>query len=86
MDLDLSELGLLQFTSDDDGATGGVYFHGLLERGFRGEHEELAEHLDYVVVGMLVVVQKNDVIQRSKFFALSGLQLRNNRGRYQLRW
>jgi hypothetical protein len=57
MNLNLPELRLLQFASDDNGAPGGVYLHRLLERGFGGKHKELAQHLHYVVVGMIVVVQ-----------------------------
>ncbi len=86
MDLDLSELGLLQFTRDNDRAAGGVNFDSPLKGGLRRKDEELAEHLHHVIVSVVVIIEQNDMEERSEFLALSGFLLRNNCGRHQLRW
>ena len=57
---------LFQFTGQQDRRSFGVDLHCVRKRlGFR-ESENLFQHFDDVVVGVVVVVQQDDVIQRLK--------------------
>src|ERR1700733_1551332 len=64
------KLGLGQLAGDDDGPSGCIHFDGVLEGDILGHQEELLQHFDYVVVGMLIVVEENDVIQGRMFLEL----------------
>src|SRR5579872_2916952 len=80
MNLIAAEFGLVELAGHDDGAAGGVNLHGVLEGvGFR-EGEKLLEHLDHVLVGVLVVVEQHDVVEWRElvFFFLA----RTRSGRY----
>ena len=72
MNLVAAELGLGAFAGDDDGAACGIYFDGVAEGGLDREAEDLDEHLDHVVVGVLVIVEQHDVEKRGELFALLG--------------
>ena len=61
MDLLAGELGGLSFTGEDHRAAGGVHFDGMVKRGARRNKKELLQHLDYVVVSVVVIVEKYHV-------------------------
>ena len=63
MDLITGEFGLREFAGEDDGAAGGVVFGGGAGTLGVGDVEEAAEHFDDVGVGVVIVVEEDDVEQ-----------------------
>jgi hypothetical protein len=64
LNLIAAELGLIAFASHDDGAAGGVDFDRVAISDLGRHHEYLAEHFDDVIVGVIVVIEQDDVEQR----------------------
>lgn len=61
MDLVTGEFGLGKFAGEDDGAAGGIDFGGVAGAFAGRDVEEAAEHLDDVGIGVVVVVEEDDV-------------------------
>jgi len=69
MNLIAAEVGLLTLAGHDDGAAGVVDLYGVIEGLAGGHDEELLKHFDDVFVGMVVVVEENDVEKRGELIA-----------------
>ena len=65
VDLIAPKLSLIAFAGHDDGAPCRVHLDGVVKRDLGRKTENLAQHLDDVVVGVVVVIQKNNVKQGS---------------------
>jgi hypothetical protein len=63
MDLIPGILGFRQFAGDEPGAAGGIHFLRVLESLLGGKDEDLLEHLDDVVVSVIVIVEEHDLIE-----------------------
>ena len=72
MDLIAREFSVRPLTGDYDGAAFGVHLDGVLIGGFEGQKEECSQHFDYVIVGMVVVVEQNDVEQLLEALGIAG--------------
>ena len=57
---------LRQLAGDQNRAAAPVHFLGVPVGLIQGEDENPLEHLDYVVVGMIVVVQEHDPVERDQ--------------------
>jgi hypothetical protein len=67
MNLITAELSLLQTTSDQNSPTGGVNFYGVTESLLQRKAEKLLQHLNDIVVTVVVIVQENDIEKRRLF-------------------
>ena len=65
MNLIAREFGVRQFTNDQNRAAAAVHLFGVPIGLIQGEDENPLEHLDYVVVGVIVVVQQHDPVERN---------------------
>ena len=65
---------------DDDGTAGGIHLDRVLQSGFRGQEKEFLQHLDDIVIGVLVVVKQDDMEKTPMFLALNVFQLGNDFG------
>ena len=61
VDLIAGEFGLGAFAGDDDGAPGGIDFEGVAEGLGGGDEKEFAEHVDDIGVGVVIVIEEDDV-------------------------
>jgi hypothetical protein len=61
VDLVTGEFGLGEFAGEDDGAAGGIDFGGMAGAFGGRDVEEAAEHLYDVGIGVVVVVEEDDV-------------------------
>lgn len=68
MDLIAGVFGLAEFAGDEDGAAGAVYFFGVPVGLVEGENEDLLQHFDDVIVGVIVVIEEDDPVQRDELF------------------
>src|SRR5579875_4118475 len=68
MDLVAGELRLRFLTCDHNGASGSVHLDCMLQGNVGGKHKEFLKHFDYIIVGVLVVIQQHNVIQMSMLF------------------
>jgi len=85
LDLVPAELGLFAFAGHNDRAANGIDLNSAPERRFSREKKYLREHFDYVVVGMVVIIEQHDVEQRRKFLEPGGVDLgRDGRLRHDL--
>lgn len=66
MNLIAAEFGLRLFASHHDSSSGGVDLNRVPVCDFGRHHEEVAEHLDHVLITMIVIVQQDDVEERCK--------------------
>jgi hypothetical protein len=64
MDLVACEFGVRSLAGDDDGAAFGVDFDGVLIGGFERQEEERSEHFNNVVIGVVVIIEQDDVVER----------------------
>ena len=72
MDLVAREFGVRPLTGDHDGAAFDVYLDSVLIGGFERQKEQRAKHLDDVIVGVIVVVKQDDVIERFEALGVLG--------------
>ena len=72
MDLVAFELGFFLTGSIDDDAADTVYLAGHFEGHGVGVSEDLAEHFNDVLVGVVVVVKQYDVVARDAYSTLLG--------------
>ena len=84
MDLIARVLGLRAFTSDDNRAPSGIHLHRVLISSFERQEKQRAQHLYHVVVGVLVVVEQDHVVERRKPFAFESSGFRSSGGDCQL--
>ena len=64
VDLIAAEFGLCLFAGHDDGSSSSVDLNRVPVSDFGRHHEEVAEHLDHVLITMVVIVQQDDVEER----------------------
>ncbi len=57
-------LGFGQFAGDQGSAACRIHLLGVPKRLLRREDENLLEHFDYVVVGMIVVIEEDNLVKR----------------------
>ena len=72
MNLIAAEFGLIAFASHDYGAARGVHLDRMAIGDLGRHHKDLAEHFDDVIVGVVVVVEQDDVEQRSQLLFIFG--------------
>ena len=84
MDLVARVFGLRALTRDDNRAPCGIHLHSVLIGGFERQEEERAQHFHHVIVGVLVVVKQDDVVERREAFAFGSSRFRSGRGDWQL--
>lgn len=70
------EFGGLQLRRQHDRALGRIHFDGVLKCLVPGHEKKLLQHLDDVVVGMLVVVQQDYVVKLGVLVVLAGFGIR----------
>ena len=83
MDLVAREFGMRTLASDHDGAAFGVDLDGVLIGGFDGQEKQGAQHFDDVVIGVIVVVQQDDVVERLEALGVLSTGFWNSRGGWQ---
>ena len=66
MNLIAREFRVRQFTYDQDRTAAAIHLFGVMVGLIQGEDENPLEHLDYVVVGVIVVVQQHDPVERNQ--------------------
>ncbi len=60
------QLGALFRSRIDDDAAGAVHFAGHEKRPLAAVAEKLDQHLDDVIIGVIVIIQQDDVITRNR--------------------
>src|ERR1039457_643962 len=80
VDLIARELGLRALARDDHRAPAAVHLFGMPEGFLQREDEEHLQHLDNVVVAVIVIVEQDDVVQGKERFPFGDSGLRSNRG------
>jgi hypothetical protein len=83
MDLIAREFGVRPLTGNHDGAPLGVYFDGMMIGGFKRQKEQCAEHFDDVIVGVIVVVKQDDVVERFEALGVTGSGFWSSSGGWQ---
>ena len=84
MDLIPRVFGLWALTRDDDRAPRGIHLHGVLIGGFERQEEQRAQHFHHVIVGVLVVIEQDDVVEGREAFAFESSGFRSSGGDCQL--
>ena len=84
MDLVARVFGLRALARDDNRAPGGIHLHSVLIGGFERQEEQRSQHLDDVIVGVLVVIEQYDVVEGREAFAFRGSGFRSSGGDCQL--
>jgi len=84
VDLIARELGLRTFTRDHDRTALSIHLYGMLVSGFDRQKEQRPQHLHHVIVGVLVVIEEDDVVERGEAVALGSSGLWSGRGDGQL--
>ena len=84
MDLVARILGLEALARDHNRAPGGVHLHSVLVGGFERQEEQRSQHLDDVIVGVLVVIEQDDVVEGREAFAFGSSGFRSSGGDCQL--
>jgi len=84
MDLVPPVFGLWALTCHDDRAPRGIHLHRVLIRGFYRQEEQRAQHFHYIIVGVLVVIEQDDVVERREAFGFESSGFRSSRGDWQL--
>ena len=84
MDLIPRVFGLRALTRDDNRAPSGIHLHSMLICGFDREEEQGTQHFHDVIVGVLVVVKQDDMVERREAFAFGSSGFRSSRGDWQL--
>src|ERR1035437_548943 len=79
VDLVASEFGLAQFAGNEHGASGAVHLFGVPVGLVEREDEDFLQHFDHVVIRVIVVVQKNDAIQRDQVLPLQDFNVGGQR-------
>lgn len=83
MDLIARVFGLRALTRDDDCAPGGIHLHRVLIGGFYRQEEQRTQHFHHVIVGVLVVIEQDDMVERREAFAFGSSGFRSSRGDWQ---
>ena len=78
MDLIAGELGFPQFASDQHGAPAPVHFFSVPVSLLQSENKDLLEHFNDVVVGVVIVVQKNHPIKGDQLFPFQDFRFRSD--------
>ncbi len=68
-------LGLAELALDQHRAPATVHFFGMTVGQVEGEDEDLLQHLDHVIVGVIVVIQKDYLIQRDQLIPLQNRRI-----------
>ena len=80
MNLVARVFGLRALTRDDHRAPRGINLHSVLIGGFERQEEQRAKHLDDVIVGVLVVIEQDNVVEGREAFAFESSGFRSSRG------
>ncbi len=80
MNLIARVFGLRALTRDDNRAPGGIHLHGVLIGGFERQEEQRSQHFHHVIVGVLVVIEQDDVVKGCEAFAFESSGFRNSGG------
>jgi hypothetical protein len=83
MDLIAPVFGLRTFARDDDRAPRGIHLHRVLIGAFERQEEQRTQHLHHVIVGVLVVVEQDDVVERREAFDFGCSGFRSSGGDWQ---
>ena len=65
MNLIPSKFRFRQFACNHNSSTGGIDLDSVLKGEALWEEEEFLQHFHHIIVGVLIIVQKNYVIERS---------------------
>ena len=84
MDLVARVFGLRALTRNDNRAPRRIHLHSVLVGGFKRQKEQRAQHLDHVIVGVLVVIEQDDVVEGREAFAFESSGFRSSSGDCQL--
>jgi hypothetical protein len=74
MDLIAGKLGFRQLAGNQDCASGGIHLFRMMKGLFEGENKDLLQHLDHIVVAVIVVIEQHDAIERTLDVPLRELQ------------
>jgi len=80
MDLVARVFSLRALTRDHNCAPRRIHLDGMLIGGFDRQEEQRAQHLHHVIVGVLVVIEQDDVVERREAFAFESSGFRSRRG------
>jgi hypothetical protein len=80
MNLIACVFGLRALTRDDDRAAGGIHLNSVLIGGFDRQEEQRAQHFHHVIVGVLVIIQQDDVVKGCEAFAFESSGFRSRGG------
>src|SRR5579863_2548751 len=73
VDLIPGKFGLRKFTGDENRAAHGIHLLCVMQSLLGGEDEDLLQHFDHVVVGVIVVVDQDYVVERGLDGLLGGI-------------
>jgi cysteine desulfurase len=82
VDLVAGEFGFGKLARDQHGAAAAIYFFGVAVGLLQAEDEDLLQHLDYVVVSVIVIVQQHHAVHRHELFVLYNVG-RGRNGRFR---
>jgi hypothetical protein len=84
MDLVARVFSLRALTGDHNGAPRGIHLDRVLIGGFNRQEEQRTKHLHHVIVGVQVVIEQDDMVERGEAFAFGSSAFRSSRGDCQL--
>src|ERR1039458_2744220 len=79
VDLVAGEFGLAKLAGDERGASGAVLLLGVAVGLVEGEDEDFLQHFDDVIIGVIVVIEEDDAVQRDQAIALEDFSFRGQR-------
>ena len=84
MDLVARVFGLRALTRYNDRAPGGIHLHSVLIGGFERQKEQRSQHFHHVIVGVLIVIEQDNVVEGREAFAFKSSGFRSSGGDCQL--
>ena len=78
MDLIAGEFRLRELTGNHNRSALGIYLDRMLIGGFERQEKQGTQHFNYVVIGMFVVIEQDDVVERKETFGFRGPGLRGD--------
>jgi hypothetical protein len=79
VDLVSGVFGLAQFAGDEHGTAGAIDLFGVAVGLVESEDEDLLQHFDHVIVRVIIVIQKNDAVERDQLLPLHGFNFGRER-------
>ena len=80
MDLVARVFGLRPFTRDHHRATRRIHLHCVLISSLDRQEEQSAQHFHDVIVGVLIVIEQDDMVKRRAQLAFKSSSFRSGRG------